>query len=39
MAIPENKVAVDVPAKVVRDVDEHDKKFWKYCKDLSADLQ
>jgi phenylacetic acid degradation protein len=36
--IPDGKVAVGVPAKVIRDVSENDKKVWSVYKDAYADL-
>ncbi len=38
MTIPDGKVAVGVPAKVIRDVNDGDKKTWGYYKDLYAEL-
>lgn len=37
-SIPDGKVAVGVPAKVIRDVSENDKKVWSVYKDAYADL-
>jgi len=36
--IPDGKVAVGVPAKVVRDVSESDRELWTKYKDVYADL-
>jgi carbonic anhydrase/acetyltransferase-like protein (isoleucine patch superfamily) len=37
-SIPGGKVAVGVPAKVIRDVSDADKQLWSEYKDVSADL-
>lgn len=37
-SIPDGKVAVGVPAKVIRDVSEDDKKVWSIYKNAYADL-
>ena len=37
-SIPDGKVAVGVPAKIIRDVLESDKKVWSVYKDAYADL-
>jgi phenylacetic acid degradation protein len=37
-AIPDGKVAVGVPAKVIRDVSDADKQLWSKYKDVYADL-
>jgi len=37
-SIPDGKVAVGVPAKIIRDVSETDKKVWSVYKDAYADL-
>ena len=36
--IPDGNVAVGVPAKVIRDVSENDKKVWSVYKDAYAEL-
>jgi carbonic anhydrase/acetyltransferase-like protein (isoleucine patch superfamily) len=36
--IPDGKVAVGVPAKIVRDVSDTDKQVWSKYKDIYADL-
>ena len=36
--IPDGKVVVGVPAKIIRDVLESDRKVWSVCKDAYADL-
>jgi phenylacetic acid degradation protein len=36
--VPDGKVAVGVPAKVVRDVSDSDKQLWSKYKDIYADL-
>jgi phenylacetic acid degradation protein len=38
MAIPDGKVAVGVPAKIIRDVSDADKQIWIKYKDVYADL-
>ncbi len=37
-SIPDGKVAVGIPAKIVRDVTESDKQLWNKYKDAYADL-
>lgn len=37
-SIPDGKVAVGVPAKVIRDVSDSDKQLWSKYKDAYADL-
>jgi phenylacetic acid degradation protein len=37
-SVPDGKVAVGVPAKVVRDVSDSDKQLWSKYKDIYADL-
>jgi carbonic anhydrase/acetyltransferase-like protein (isoleucine patch superfamily) len=37
-SIPDSKVVVGVPAKIIRDVTEDDKKVWAVYKDAYADL-
>jgi carbonic anhydrase/acetyltransferase-like protein (isoleucine patch superfamily) len=36
--VPDGKVAVGVPAKIVRDVSDSDKQLWSKYKDIYADL-
>ncbi len=38
MSVPDAKVAVGVPAKVIRDVSESDKQVWNRYKDIYAGL-
>jgi carbonic anhydrase/acetyltransferase-like protein (isoleucine patch superfamily) len=37
-SIPDGKVAVGVPAKVIRDVSDADKEVWEKYKEVYADL-
>ena len=37
-SIPDGKVAVGIPAKVIRDVSDSDKQLWTKYKDVYADL-
>jgi len=37
-SIPDGKVAVGVPAKIIRDVSDSDKILWSKYKDAYADL-
>ena len=37
-SIPDEKVAVGVPAKIIRDVSDSDKQIWSKYKDVYADL-
>ena len=37
-SIPDGKVAVGVPAKIIRDVSDSDKEVWSKYKDVYADL-
>jgi carbonic anhydrase/acetyltransferase-like protein (isoleucine patch superfamily) len=37
-SIPDGKVAIGVPAKIVRDVSDSDRKVWSRYKDVYADL-
>jgi carbonic anhydrase/acetyltransferase-like protein (isoleucine patch superfamily) len=36
--IPDGKIAVGVPAKIVGEVNEEQKQEWQYYKDKSAEL-
>jgi carbonic anhydrase/acetyltransferase-like protein (isoleucine patch superfamily) len=38
VAIPAEKVAAGVPARIVRDVEAHEREFWTYGKRLYVDL-
>jgi carbonic anhydrase/acetyltransferase-like protein (isoleucine patch superfamily) len=37
-SIPDGKVAVGVPAKIIRDVSDSDKEVWSKYKEVYADL-